>query len=110
MLGCLGLEGGNLGGGFFPIPLPAFTIGVRGTVLLGSLPDITKITPSSSGAVASAYTTSHQILGFPAVDAAPAPMVVGEALIPIEEKEMRVARQFGIAAALRHPDQYSGGQ
>ena len=60
--------GGALGGGFMGIP--HFTIGVRGTGVFGSVPKIDQVSPSTGGAVASAYTTSSTILPFPAVDAA----------------------------------------
>jgi hypothetical protein len=58
-------QGGSLGG------LPHFTIGVRGNVLAGSLPD--PQTPDTSGIVqrtSPPYPTTDQILGLPAVDVA----------------------------------------
>jgi len=59
-------QGGALGG------LPHFTIGVRGTLLTGNLPKVDQNPPSINPGtpVASSYTTSTQILGFPAVDGA----------------------------------------
>lgn len=58
-------SGGVLGG------LPHWTVGIRGTVISGSLPEFTTANAPGTGApAASAYTTKTQILGFPAVDAA----------------------------------------
>lgn len=59
-------QGGALGG------LPHFTIGVRGTLLTGNLPKVDQNPPNVNPgtAQASSYTTSTQILGFPAVDGA----------------------------------------
>jgi len=55
-------QGGALGG------LPHFTIGIRGNVLQGSIPDVPQ--PRTSGASpARNITTKDQILGLPAVDA-----------------------------------------
>jgi hypothetical protein len=56
-------QGGALGG------FPHFAIGIRGNLLKGSLPE--PQTPSTSGAQQrSAYPTTDQILGLPAVDLA----------------------------------------
>jgi hypothetical protein len=56
--------GGTLGG------FPHFSIGLRGNVFNGSLPQVDAVTPSSTGAQQSIYPTKDQILGLPAVDAA----------------------------------------
>lgn len=59
-------SGGTLGG------LPHWTVGVRGTVLVGSLPEFTSANAPdpTSAPKASAYTTSTKPFAFPAVDAA----------------------------------------
>lgn len=57
-------QGGALGG------LPHFTIGLRGTLLTGNLPKVDQNSPQLGNARSSAYTTTNQILGFPALDAA----------------------------------------
>src|SRR5687768_283171 len=56
-------QGGTLGG------LPHFTFGVRGNVIMGSVPDIQSQIPSTTGIQQRAnYPTNDQILGLPAVD------------------------------------------
>jgi hypothetical protein len=55
-------QGGSLGG------LPHFTFGIRGNVIMGSVPELQ--TPSTTGIQQRAnYPTNDQILGLPAVDA-----------------------------------------
>jgi hypothetical protein len=57
-------QGGTLGG------FPRFTIGLRGNVLRGSLPQVEDTPISITGRRVDIYDTENQILGLPAVDAA----------------------------------------
>jgi hypothetical protein len=58
-------QGGALGG------LGHFTVGLRGNVVAGNVPQVNKVTVSDTGAVRRTnYPTGTQFLGLPAVDAA----------------------------------------
>lgn len=60
-------SGGVLGG------LPHFTVGLRATLISGSMPQFTTANapnPSATAPVASAYTTKMSPIAFPAVDGA----------------------------------------
>lgn len=57
-------QGGTLGG------LGHWTVGIRANAIAGSLPNVDEYTPAATGAQATNYAPTDQILGLPAVDAA----------------------------------------
>lgn len=57
-------QGGVLGG------IGHFSVGIRGNVMRGLLPDVGKFSESVTGAKASTLPTTSQVLGLPVIDAA----------------------------------------
>ena len=57
-------QGGALGG------IGRFSVGLRGNVLRGRVPQVENVTPSITGAVSSDYEVDEKPLGLPAVEAA----------------------------------------